>query len=149
MLVLKKMEEPLSGHLIQYWCNSGARLLCALLSQLLMAPCLAWGSSQLGYQALLAGVQSEVVQSVVDSLDLPHLHKPDLDVFLAAISPGPCACGHWSAQHSVQVLQSLHHPTAISLLSLAWSGQGYKVARKPSQIFLTLLFNCSPWKCKR
>ena len=37
-------------------------------------------------------------------------------------------------------------PTAISLLSLAWSGQGYSVARKPSQIFFTLLFNCSPWK---
>ena len=35
-----------------------------------------------GDQALLAGVQVEVVEGVVDGLDLPHLDEPDLGEIL-------------------------------------------------------------------
>ena len=37
-------------------------------------------------------------------------------------------------------------PIAISRRSAGVSGHGYNVARNPSQIFFTLVFNWSPWK---
>ncbi len=67
-------------------------------------------------------------------------------MFLAAATRTLCL---WSLVCPRTVLRSSSlciTPTAISLLSAAWSGQGYNVARKPSQIFLTLDLSCSPWK---
>lgn len=49
---------------------------------------------------------------------------------------------HTVLRSSIRVIT----PIAISLLSAGASGQGYSVALKPSQIFLTLVFNWSPWK---
>lgn len=51
--------------------------------------------------------------------------------------------------HSITVFKSSMRvitPIAISLLSFGVSGQGYNVARNPSQIFFTRVLSWSPWK---